>query len=617
MSDVGTSVAGFIPGKTRLTPVFLKIFTPLAAVLVGLLVVYEYLNYQIDRAEIEAREISYNELAKNSLKRDLEYLSSDVRILASSEAMNELLDGDWNAGLAGLTGLFLTYSTDRGFYDQVRYIDETGMERLRVNLVDGKPQIVPKDQLQDKKHRYYVREAMKLGPDGVYVSRLDLNVENGQIERPFKPMIRIAQPVFDNQSRNKGVVVLNYLASHLLNRYVASIPKEGSNNHIVNSDGYWIYSPSGTHDWGFMFENGKKFSDEYPLEWQAIQDKDEGVIQSPAGFISFTTIRPKEIIARRTAPGEVQERFWKIVSVLPPHRFDLVAMLKNRPYDLLASMGLLAFLALVSLYIAHARKAEMQAQNDLLLAKIEAERANKTKSEFLANMSHELRTPLNAIIGFSGTMMLEMFGPLGDKYKEQVNDINNSGEHLLELINDILDISAIEANAIRLTESQMAVEKVIQSVVRLMEHRAEKRRIAFTVDVPPTLPTLYADERRVKQVLLNLLSNAIKFTDERGRVSLRAARNDDGSLAISISDTGIGMDEEEAEIALTAFGQIEGSLTRKYDGAGLGLPLSKQLMEIHGGTLTVVSKKGVGTTVTAIFPAERVGKEPTGDPSFG
>jgi len=423
--------------------------------------------------------------------------------------------------------------------------------------------------------------------------------------------------VFDNQGRNRGVVVLNYLAAHLLNRYVASIPKDGSNSHIVNSDGYWIYSPSGAHDWGFMFENGKKFSDEYPLEWQAIQDKDEGVIHSPVGFISFTTIRPNEIIARRANSGEVQERFWKIVSVLPPHRFDLAGMLKNRPYDLLAFMGLLAFLALVSLYVAFARKAEMQAQNDLLLAKIEAERANKTKSEFLANMSHELRTPLNAIIGFSGTMMLEMFGPLGDKYKEQINDINNSGEHLLELINDILDISAIEANAIKLVESQVAVEKVIQSVARLMEHRAEKRRVAFTIDVPPTLPTLYADERRVKQVLLNLLSNAIKFTDEQGRVHLRAARNDDGSLAISISDTGIGMDEEEAAIALTVFGQIEGSLIRKYDGAGLGLPLSKQLMEIHGGTLTVTSKKGEGTTVTATFPAERVGNEPTGDPSFG
>jgi len=617
MSDAGSSVAKFVPGKSRLTPLFLKIFTPLAAVLVGLLVVYEYLNYEIDRAEIEAREISYNELAKNSLKRDLEYLSSDVRILASSEAMNEMLNGDWSAGLAGLTGLFLTYSTDRGFYDQVRYIDETGMERLRVNLVDGRPLVIPKDRLQDKKHRYYVREAMKLGPGGVYVSRLDLNVENGQIERPFKPMIRIAQPVFDNQGRNRGVVVLNYLAAHLLNRYVASIPKDGSNSHIVNSDGYWIYSPSGAHDWGFMFENGKKFSDEYPLEWQAIQDKDEGVIHSPVGFISFTTIRPNEIIARRANSGEVQERFWKIVSVLPPHRFDLAGMLKNRPYDLLAFMGLLAFLALVSLYVAFARKAEMQAQNDLLLAKIEAERANKTKSEFLANMSHELRTPLNAIIGFSGTMMLEMFGPLGDKYKEQINDINNSGEHLLELINDILDISAIEANAIKLVESQVAVEKVIQSVARLMEHRAEKRRVAFTIDVPPTLPTLYADERRVKQVLLNLLSNAIKFTDEQGRVHLRAARNDDGSLAISISDTGIGMDEEEAAIALTVFGQIEGSLIRKYDGAGLGLPLSKQLMEIHGGTLTVTSKKGEGTTVTATFPAERVGNEPTGDPSFG
>ena len=242
-------------------------------------------------------------------------------------------------------------------------------------------------------------------------------------------------------------------------------------------------------------------------------------------------------------------------------------------------------------------------------AEEEAESAHRAKSELMANMSHELRTPLNAIIGFSGTIKEETFGPIGnDKYREYLDDIHYSGQHLLELINDILDASAIEAGALELHEENVSLSNVVEASVRIIRPRADKGQVTVTSSIGPEIPQIYIDKRRVMQVLLNLLSNAVNFTPEGGEVSISSWLNEDGSLAIAVGDTGIGMDEEEVKKALSAFGQVDSGLGRKHEGSGLGLPLSKGLIELHGGTLEIKSEKGHGTLVTVTFPKERVGR---------
>jgi signal transduction histidine kinase len=237
----------------------------------------------------------------------------------------------------------------------------------------------------------------------------------------------------------------------------------------------------------------------------------------------------------------------------------------------------------------------------------QAELANRSKTEFLANMSHELRTPLNAIIGFSETYKMELFGPLGaPQYAEYAVDILDSANHLLEVINDILDVSKIEAGRDELWETEFQVRDVVESCLRLVHERAQAEGHTIRVELPSTLPTLSADERKTKQILLNLLSNAIKFTPDGGRISLWVGLVDDGSLEIRISDTGIGIAPQDIPKALVCFGQVDSQVARKYEGTGLGLPLAKSLIELHGGTLRLVSEVGVGTSVTIHFPAERV-----------
>jgi len=248
----------------------------------------------------------------------------------------------------------------------------------------------------------------------------------------------------------------------------------------------------------------------------------------------------------------------------------------------------------------------VRAEEALKAAKEQAEFASRSKSEFLANMSHELRTPLNAIIGFSEIMKMEMFGEIGQpQYREYAHDIHESGVHLLAIINDILDLSKIEAGKFELHLADLDTEEVVESCLRLIKERAKAGKLTLAATLAPDLPPLQADERAVKQILINLLSNATKFTPPGGQITVGARTDEAGDYLIWVADSGIGIAEKDMPKALAAFSQVDSALNRKYAGTGLGLPLVRLLAELHGGTMTLESQLGVGTTVTVRLPQKR------------
>lgn len=272
----------------------------------------------------------------------------------------------------------------------------------------------------------------------------------------------------------------------------------------------------------------------------------------------------------------------------------------------------------VALKLSHGRRFQVttlvditkrkQMEFSLRFAKDQADAANHAKSAFLANMSHELRTPLNAIIGFSEMMLKGTFGPLGnEKYEEYLGDVHLSARHLLDIINEVLDMSKIEAGRVELDEKEIDLNSLIDAVIRIVTSRSFNTNLTIEQVNNPELPKLYADARLVRQILINLVTNSVKYSARGGVITVGAQENDEGEIQIIVADQGVGIPADRIQEAMEPFGQIhDPTKSVEYQGTGLGLPLAKAMVELHGGQFKLQSKENVGTTVTIIFPKNRI-----------
>ena len=250
--------------------------------------------------------------------------------------------------------------------------------------------------------------------------------------------------------------------------------------------------------------------------------------------------------------------------------------------------------------------AQVNSVSEMRKAKETAELASRSKTQFLANMSHELRTPLNAIIGFSELVVMQSFGKVEQpKYLEYADNINHSGKHLLSVIDEILDVSRIEVGALELNETEFDIRSLVKPCVTMIEARAEAREISSVLEFPQSNVSLYADETRMKQILINLLTNAVKFTNDNDKIVLAVSIREDGGVRFVVTDTGIGIAEQDQKKVFESFTQIQNVFSRSHQGVGLGLPLVKSLIELHDGTISLTSRVGQGTSVTIDLPAGR------------
>jgi two-component system cell cycle sensor histidine kinase PleC len=359
----------------------------------------------------------------------------------------------------------------------------------------------------------------------------------------------------------------------------------------------------------------------YGLAWTFILVNPVGVDESSGTFMLFVMLLVVAVssMLASSLPMAAFAATFPVTAAIALH-FALQSTLRDY---ILAAMAMTAqgyFAALAyRLYSTTLATLQARAEKDALIGELEqakaisdearkrAEAANISKSRFLAQMSHELRTPLNAILGFSEVMKSEVFGEHAvPAYKEYSGDIHNSGVHLLGLINEILDLSRIEAGRYELNEESVSLTAIVEDCHHLLKIRASNRGITIHEMFEPDLPRLWADERAIRQICLNLLSNAIKFTPQGGEIWLKVGWTASGGQYMSVKDTGSGIAEDEIPIVLASFGQGSNSIKSAEQGAGLGLPIAKSLVDLHGGTFTLKSKLRIGTEVIVTFPPERV-----------
>jgi PAS domain S-box-containing protein len=400
---------------------------------------------------------------------------------------------------------------------------------------------------------------------------------------PVGQVIGVVQDITDRKRNERAIARNETLLRHA---------------HRLSRVGYWVWEPrdvAQSTDRGWLHVSSE-FADILGVKAEDIPLEETDLVRK---FVHEDDL-PAAIAAVEGFVHRTSDRYnaqFRIVR--PDHSIAHVHMEAERLRD---SQGRILYEIGVIQDVTEQRERELE----LMTAKRTAEIANRTKTQFLANMSHELRTPLNAVIGFSQLIRDQAFGPIPDRYVTYADDINSSGKLLLALINDILDMSRIEAGQQKLMEEIISVDSAINDCVRMVTSKASDGGVRLIVENKGTLPALRADERALKQILLNLLSNAVKFTPEGGAVTIGAEVTKDRGLDVSISDTGIGIAEDVIKDLFLPFRQADASISRRFGGSGLGLAISKKLMELHDGEISIDSHPGRGTRVTLHMPAERV-----------
>jgi len=764
-------------GPTGVRKNFLRLFFPMVVILIFVFIAFELVRIQAHNIEIKTEEINHVRMGRNSIERDLEYLGNDLAVLADSEILARFLTTNSAKDRQALAERYRTFAVDRRIYDQIRFLDVTGMEIVRINYSDGKAQIVSTDKLQNKGQRYYFKESLARPQGSAYISQLDLNIENQKVEVPHKPMLRIGQPIFDAQGQKRGVIILNYLADQMFKRYEASMPSDIDENFILNSDGFWLYSPIPNKAWGFMFGRPQSFVTEHPQAWRKLIASEAGFFETSHGFFAFTTINPSQYIQKGAGTSSLTN-VWKVGSVLSTNqlnvqnhlhrhypdliifslslilaasgswRFSLATMARktaeDRLRETLETAKLLEKIAAAANAAPHAEKAMQtaldlvcehtqwpighvycinsngelysaniwhldypasfnafrigtidhkfpdnkglpgrvlasrkpvwiadlsdfkhfsrahlatelnlksafafpvivdndviaileffsqkafdkapilsdvtaqigshigsvverdHAKKQILTIKEEAEKANLYKSEFLASMSHELRTPLNAVLGFAQMLQFDPKAPLSPTQNESIECILAGGNHLLELVNEILDLAKIEADQMPLYIEDVNANAIVADCISLSRPLGEARGIVI-IDQFSTDPifTLRTDRLRFKQSVINLLSNAVKYNRDGGTVTVSGYEDEKQFLHLSVADTGVGIENNDSHSIFDMFNRLGADTMIAQEGTGIGLTVTKLLIEHMAGRIGFESEKDIGSTFWIKLP---------------
>lgn len=590
--------------KPKFSHIFLKylimIYLPILLLVSGIVFIFYNATTRRDRLFLKSSEITSIGRSKDIIIRSLRQASSDLKYLSELSSLKGFIMNEGVAGRMSLSRDLLSFCSNKRTYDQVRFIDKTGMEVARINFNNGQPKLVAQEELQDKSGRYYFQDTYNLSDGQVFVSPFDLNVEQGKIEMPPKPTIRFGIPVYDDNGIRQGVFLLNYLGQTLLDDLSAHMG-EGRFKHFImlNGDGYFLKGLSGDDEWGFMYNNDKTFARKFPGAWQDISSLLQGQLETKDGLFTFNTVYPfieaQQYHAETVYNAEKIKDgayFWKIISFIHKGQF-YAASRKAMRYALwfFAPFAILWLLAYINIAL-------------LILKRIEAveqlKEISKRKSDFVANVAHEIKNPLHIIRDSLSIILEEDKGILIPMQKDFTEMAKMTMERLNRLVNDLLDIAKIEAGAVEPRRENMDIVLLLDEVLSGYAGKMSKKQIILTKDIPENIGLIWADRDKISEVMINLLDNALKYTPDNGKITIRI-RKDEKEARFEIADTGPGIPQEYLE---KIFDKFERVTAESQEGAGLGLPIAKDIVALHKGSIWVESEAGKGSKFIFTLPID-------------
>jgi len=593
-------LGGFFSGLSG----FARLFAPLAGAiaLLATLIAHTLLDAGAHRLALNGEMAA--QIAAASLTTSLRSSLHHVHSLSSEAIIRGVLDAPEPPDLEPMATAFLGLLERNPSYAQVRWIDESGRERVRLDRNDDHVVRIADAALQDKRGRFYVSEALSLPPRATYMSPLDLNIENGEIESPPRPMLRIAERVVTTDGTPRGLIIINIEGKHYLDLLDAADDIFTGSVWLLNSRGEWLRGPRPEEDFAFMAGRDTSLRTSEPARWQTMRSTPTGSIVKPSGMWAWTQLPP--LPAGPTEATHDNHTPWVIAAHLDSNAVTAMYGGVLRPTIGISAL-VLGLCGLLVWWLARERE-------QLAGARLRAEAATRAKSSFLANMSHEIRTPMNAIIGLTHLLLGDQCTP---EQGQHLHTIDASARHLLALLSDILDMSKIDAGRMSLEERDFCLDDLLNSVVAMLAPSAAAKGLSVKLD-PGYAPTwLRGDPTRLRQALVNYTNNAVKFT-ERGGIVVRAQTiADEGDLVtlrFEVEDSGSGVDPDVLPRLFRAFEQADGSTARRHGGSGLGLAITRSLAEMMGGEVGVESLVGRGSTFW--FTAHLKRGEPREEPAL-
>ncbi|RXQ91535.1 HAMP domain-containing histidine kinase [Ancylomarina salipaludis] len=574
--------------------VFVPVFSIILIVTIFILRTQEKMELKL----VRNAEKSLVDTKFKSVESEINHVINDLFILKSETHIKEFL-ADANPDIfEDLSQDMLNIVKYKKIYDQVRLLDENGMELIRVNYNQGNPIIVSKENLQSKSNRYYFKEAIKLNENEVFISPLDLNIENNQIEQPLKPMIRVATPVFDQEGLKRGILLFNFFGETILSAFDSYSDLMINNKlMLLNAEGYWLKGESAQYEWGFMYEDRKdiKFSNQYKDAWNEMVSKEASQFENKDGLFTFQTIYPlmgrlKSDRSEKTFVSNQSQLlsksyYWTIVSYVPSEILYFKQN-KRRFYVALLLVIISISLFLISWKLAKVKTSRKQA---LQLLKIN----NDTKDKFFSIVAHDLKGPFNALLGFSNLLMSEVREEENSNINEYSTIIHSTLKNTYDFLINLLDWSRSQINGIEYKPEAFFLSDLVDEIFALLKLQADKKEIRMNNFVSDQLK-IVADKNILSTIIRNIVTNALKYSNSGGDVKVSASIKNH-RLLCTISDNGVGIDAENIDKLFHLDSNRSTLGTDDEKGTGLGLILCRELIEKHKGSIGVESEIAKGS----------------------